>query len=128
MQNTIMISRILGPMLMIIAVGILANVKNYQKMIGDFMSSPSLVYLGGVMALIFGLLVVNFHNIWAANLAVIITVFGWLGILKGAVLIILPRAMARTCQMYQKNDALMAIHAVVIFIIGTLFCYMGFRM
>ena len=128
LQNTIIISRILGPMFIIIAIGLLVNIKNYQKMIGDFMSSPALVYIGGVMALIFGLLVVVFHNVWEANLAVLITIFGWLGIIKGVVLLVFPNAMAKTCKMYQENSALLTIHAVIVIILGGLINYMGFFM
>ena len=128
LQNTIIISRILGPMFIIIAIGLLVNIKNYQKMIGDFMSSPALVYIGGVMALIFGLLVVVFHNVWEVNLAVLITIFGWLGIIKGVVLLVFPNAMAKTCKMYQENSTLLTIHAVIVIILGGLISYMGFFM
>ena len=127
-ENTIIISRILGPMFVIIAIGLLVNIKNYQRMIGDFMSSPALVYIGGVMALIFGLLIVVFHNVWEANLAVLITIFGWLGIIKGVVLLVFPNAMARTCEMYQENSTLLTIHAVIVIILGGLISYMGFFM
>ena len=128
MQNTIIISRILGPMFIIIGIGILVNIKNYQKMIGDFISNSALVYIGGVMSLLFGLLILAFHNVWEANLAVLITIFGWLGLVKGIVLIVLPKAMIGLCEVYQEKSAPMAVHSVIVIILGALISYMGFFM
>ncbi|MDI6606071.1 MAG: hypothetical protein QME65_02885, partial [Candidatus Omnitrophota bacterium] len=73
MGTSVLIARLLGPYCIIVAAGILLNLKNYQKVMEDFCKNAALVYLGGVFALLFGLLVILFHNIWAANWVVIIT-------------------------------------------------------
>ena len=82
MQSSIFLAKLLGPYCIIVAVGILFNRKIYQKLMEDFCKSTALIYMGGVLALFFGLLIVLFHNVWVGGWPVVITVFGWLGLLK----------------------------------------------
>ena len=118
MENSLFLAKLLGPYCVIVAVGILLNRKIYQKVMEDFFKNAALVYLGGVFALIIGLLVLLFHNLWVANWVVIITIFGWLGVIKGAWLIILPNTLAKFTEAYQKNATLLVIHLVIILALG----------
>ncbi|MBA7509854.1 hypothetical protein ES705_01826 [subsurface metagenome] len=126
MENSIFLAKLLGPYCIIVAVGILFNLRTYQKVMGDFCKNSALIYLGGVMALFFGLLIVLFHNVWVANWVVIITIFGWLGFIKGAWLIILPNTVAKLTEAYQKNVALLVVHLVIILALGVFLTVMGY--
>ena len=119
MENSIFLAKLLGPYFIIVALGILFNLKTYQKIMGDFCKNSALIYLGGIMALFFGLLVVLFHNAWVASWAVIITIFGWLGIIKGAWLIIFPKTLAKFIEAYQKNKAILVVHSIIVLTLGT---------
>ncbi|MGB2660886.1 MAG: hypothetical protein WBD04_00680, partial [Candidatus Omnitrophota bacterium] len=65
MGISILLARFLGLLFVIITAGVLLNLKNYQKVMEDFFENSALVYIGGVMALVFGIFLVMFHNIWA---------------------------------------------------------------
>jgi len=67
METSIFLAKLLGPYCIIVAVGLLFNLKNYQKVIEDFCKNSALLYLGGVLALFFGLLVVLFQNVWVVT-------------------------------------------------------------
>jgi hypothetical protein len=118
MENSIFLAKIIGPYCVIIAIGILLNQKMYVKIMEDFIKSPALVYLGGALALIVGLLIVLTHNIWVAGWPVIITIFGWLGIIKGAWLFVFPDTMTKFMEAYQKKASLLVVHVSLILIIG----------
>ena len=126
MENSIFLAKLLGPYCIIVAVGILFNLRTYQKVMEDFCKNYALIYLGGVMALFFGLLMVLFHNVWVANWVVIITIFGWLGFIKGAWLIILPNTVAKLTEAYQKNVALLVVHLVIILALGVFLTVRGY--
>jgi len=126
MENSVFLAKLLGPYCIIVAVGILFNLKTYQKVMEDFCKNSALIYLGGVIALLFGLLVVLFHNVWVANWAVIITIFGWLGIIKGAWLIILPNTVAKLTEVYQKKVALLVVHLFIVVAIGIFLTIKGY--
>ena len=126
METSIFLAKLLGPYCIIVAVGILFNLKTYQKVMEDFCKNSALLYLGGVLALFFGLLIVLFHNVWVANWTVIITILGWLGLIKGAWLIIFPNTVAKVTEAYQKNVALLVVHLVIILALGVFLTVMGY--
>lgn len=126
MENSIFLAKILGPYIIIVALGIMFNLKTYQRVMEDFFKNSALIYLGGVLALIIGLLIVLFHNVWAANWAVIITIFGWLALIKGAWLIILPNTMTKITEAYQKNAVLLVVHSAIILILGVFLTVVGY--
>lgn len=126
MENSIFLAKIFGPYFIIIALGGLFNPKTYQKVLEDFCKNPALLYLGGIFALIFGLLVVLFHNVWAANWTAIITIFGWAGLIKGIWLLIFPNTAAKFTQVYQKKTALLTIHLVIALALGIFLTAKGY--
>jgi hypothetical protein len=126
MEISIFLAKLLGPYCIIVAIGIMFNLKTYQKVMEDFFKNSALVYLGGIIALFFGLLMVSFHNIWMAHWAVIITIFGWLGVIKGTWLIILPNTVAKLTKAYQRNTAMLVIHLVVVLILGIFLTVKGY--
>lgn len=126
MEKSIFLAKVLGPYCIIVALGIMFNLKTYHKVMEDFFKNSALIYLGGVIALLIGLLVALVHNVWMADWAVIITIFGWLGIIKGAWLIILPNTVAKLTEAYQKNTALLMVHLVIIFALGIFLSVRGY--
>ncbi|TRZ47736.1 hypothetical protein D4Q80_04865 [bacterium] len=126
MGTSIFLAKFLGPYCIIVAAGALFNLKTYQKVMEDFFKNSALIYLGGIIALLFGLLIVLFHNVWVASYAVIITILGWLGIIKGTWLIILPNTVAKITESYQKNVVLLVVHLVIILALGVFLTVIGY--
>ncbi len=126
MEISIFFAKLLGAYFVIVAIGILFNLKTYQRLMEDFCKNVALIYLGGILALFFGLIVVLLHNVWAVNWAVIITIFGWAGIIKGAWLIILPNTVARFTEVYQKKPVALVIHLFIILALGIFLMVEGY--
>jgi hypothetical protein len=93
METSKILSRIIGPVLIIPAIGIFLNFSAYQGLIGEFIRSAALCYLGGFMALLMGLVILQFHNKWEASWSVLITILGWIILIKGLVLVLFPGAV-----------------------------------
>lgn len=126
MENSILLAKILGPYFVIVAIGLMLNPKFYQGMMEDFLKNSALLYLGGVLALIFGIVVVLFHNVWVAGWQVIITIFGWMGLIKGIWLIVFPNSTGKLTQFYQKKPALLKVHMLIVLVIGLLLTIKGY--
>ncbi|MBD3264080.1 MAG: hypothetical protein GF375_03140 [Candidatus Omnitrophica bacterium] len=126
MTPSIFLAKIIGPVALVVGVGLLFNLKTYQLLMDDFIKSPALIYLGGVVALFFGVWVLVFHNIWIANWSIVITIIGWLGLLKGTWLLIFPRTVRKILQVYQRNKGLLAFHSVVAIFIGVILTFFGY--
>jgi hypothetical protein len=108
-----------------IGVGMIFNREFYKKMFGDFVGNASILYLGGVMALVVGFLLVTFHNTWAACPSTIITVLGWLALIKGIVILVQPKALISLTKALVASDKFMTIEMVLVIVIGILFSYFG---
>jgi hypothetical protein len=126
MQTPVFIARIIGPVYIILAAGIMLNPKFYQMVMEDFSKNAALVFWSGLLALIIGFLIVLSHNVWAANWTVLITIFGWGGIIKGIWLTVFPNSVSKFMQAYQKNKTLLAIHSLVALALGICMTIFGY--
>ena len=108
-----------------VGVGMLINPGFYKKLFTDFCESAAVMYLGGIMALAIGYLILAFHNTWTKDLSVIITVIGWLALVKGVLILVQPKMMiALTKAMLKEN--LLKIEAIVVILLGLAFSFLGF--
>ena len=109
-----------------IGIGILINSDFYKKLFTDFIESAVSLYFGGVMALVIGYLIVAFHNTWTADLSVIITILGWIALIKGILILVRPKLMIAMTIAIMKNEKFLKIEAVVIIIMGLALSFLGF--
>lgn len=125
MDTSILLARIIGPLFILVGVGTLINTNHYQAMLRQFLSSSELYYFSGALAFIIGGLIVSFHNIWAADWRAVITMIGWLSILKGAIRILFPGRGALYADAFASASTL-RVGAVLIIAIGAWLCVMAF--
>jgi len=116
-----------GLVYLAVGVGILLNPQYYKQMFADFKTSIAVMYLGGISAFAIGFLLVTFHNIWVKDVSVIITIVGWMALIKGISILVLPKLMMKTMDIFinVKTSTLM-IMAGLIIILGALFAWLGF--
>jgi len=88
MATSVFLARFLGPLLLAVGAGILINPKPFHTMAGEVVRSITLVYLFGLADFAAGLAIVLTHNVWVANWRVLITLIGWLMLIRGAVRIL----------------------------------------
>ena len=126
MGISIFLAKILGPCFVIIGVGILLNREFYQKVKEDFCKNAALLFYGGILALIIGLIIVLSHNVWVAKWPVIITIYGWGGIIKGTWLTVFPNSVFKFMEAYNKNKNLLLVHSLVIIVLGAALSILGY--
>ena len=126
MGTSIFIAKILGPCLLIVAFGLIFKRQAYQRIMEDYCKNAALVFFGGLLALLIGLIVVLTHNLWVAGWPVLITIYGWGGIIKGIWLIVFPDTVPKFMQAYQKNKALLTVHSGIVLIFGAALTILGY--
>jgi uncharacterized membrane protein len=126
MENSLFLARIVGWFFIIVAAGMSLNSQAYQKIMEDFSKNTALVYLSGIFTLLIGFLMVSTHNIWRADWTLIITIFGWLGFIKGVWLLLLPNTVAKITAAYQKKASLLVAYAVVMLALGIFLVFKGY--
>ncbi len=79
MRTSILIARLIGPVLSIIGIGVLANGDVYRQMAEQLVHGYPFIYFSGVFLLLAGLAILNVHNDWTPDWRSLITALGWLG-------------------------------------------------
>lgn len=103
MEYSVTLAQILGPFYFIIAVTFLFKQDRVEKMIKAFEKSELSMVIGGLLALFVGMLLVVTHNVWVADWPVLITILGWLALVKGILLIALPKEMMKLTESFRKS-------------------------
>ena len=125
MDTSIFIARIIAVIYLSIGVGMLFNttmyMKGIQKMVDDF----SALYMGGFLAIAAGLSIVSYHNVWVSDWTVLVTVLGWLSLVKGVFLLAFPKVFQNFRGLYATESAMNVLKFVVLGL-GLVFGYFGF--
>ena len=90
METSILIARLIGPILVVAGITALVNPKGMVDMAQEFLASRALIFIAGFLALLGGLAIVNTHNLWVAGWPIIITIFGWMAVIGGVIRMALP--------------------------------------
>jgi len=125
-MTTLLLASYVGPIMLCASLGIIFNKKTYTKMILGMDKDGIAVYMGGLTALIFGLLIVNNHNIWVDPASVIISLVGWMGLIKGIVLIIAPKHLMNLSLRIIKAKNSLKIAGIVYLIAGAYLTYLAY--
>jgi uncharacterized protein YjeT (DUF2065 family) len=121
------IFQILGLAYLSIGLGLLLNPQYYKQMFIDFKTNLTAMYLGGIFAFAIGFLLITFHNIWVKDISVIITIVGWMALIKGILILVLPKMMMKTMDIFiNEKTNIMMIMAGFVIILGALFTWLGF--
>jgi uncharacterized membrane protein HdeD (DUF308 family) len=126
MDISIFIAKTLGLYLLIVSIGTLLNASRVKKVLNDIIDNPSLLLLSGILALIFGILLVVSHNIWQPDWRVIITLVGWLALVKGIICICYPKLSIKITRYFVKKKAANKISGIITLFLGIFLCYFGF--
>ena len=126
MQTSIFLARLLGPLLLLAGAGIVLNPKSFRTMAGEVVRSVTLVYLFGFMDLAAGLAIVLTHNVWVASWRVLITLIGWLLLIRGAVRIVAPEIVMGYAAKVIRNKQVIPAAGAVVGVLGLVLCYFGY--
>ena len=124
MTTTILITRIFSILFLAVGIAGLINKNYYQTLMKDMFKNKAVTFLLGMTTLITSFLIVTYHNIWEKSWITIITVFGWLGLVKGVMILVFPNALEKLTKPIFKK--LMCVIPYTATILGLVFGYLGF--
>jgi hypothetical protein len=127
MNTSVVLARIIGPLLIITVAGSLMNFTSYQGMAREFFKSPALIYLGGFIGLLCGLLIVQFHNVWKVQWPLIITVLGWVLVVRATITLLFPNRLAALAERFMMSSTSVLVSVLVMLAIGVFLTIMGYR-
>jgi hypothetical protein len=126
MQVSVFLARLLGPLLLLPGVGLLVNPRAFRAMATEVVGSITLVYLLGLFDFAAGLAIVLVHNVWTVNWRVLITLIGWLLLIRGAARILITDTLMGFAKTLIRNKQLYLVSGGVLVILGLVQCYFGY--
>lgn len=128
MEASMVLARIMGPTFVVAALHLFLYRKHVQKVMDELMSSEAGMFYGAYAALVMGLIVVTFHNMWEGDYQILITLIGWIAVIKGVLLMLWPRAAKNVIVYFQKSDGMIALGGLISLVIGGYLSYAGYFM
>jgi uncharacterized protein YjeT (DUF2065 family) len=126
MLTSVFLARLLGPLLLVPGLGLLLNPRAYRTIAAEVVGSVTRIYLFGVLDFAAGLVIVLTHNLWMANWSVLITLIGWVLLLRGVARILLPDTIMGYAAKFVRNNQFYLVAGIVLVILGLVLCYFGY--
>ena len=86
---------------------------------------PARIYIPGFLFLMLGVLITVGHPVWTMDWRVIITILGWILLVKGIMRILAPEVVKRMIA-EKKNNRSFILGEIITFIISIYLVYQGF--
>jgi hypothetical protein len=125
-QASIFLARLLGPLLLLPGIGLLVKPQVFRTMATEVVGSVTLIYLFGLIDFTGGLAIVLTHNVWVANWRVLITLLGWLLLIRGAARVLVTDMLMPYAARIIRNRRLYPIAGSVLVVLGLVLCYFGY--
>lgn len=125
MENSIFIAKVLGLYLTIFGLLVLLRPAQLRAILTQYMESPPIVFLGGMIGLILGIILVVSHNIWAADWRVVITILSWLILIKGTNHLFFPNFPRKMAQTFLGSSWIL-VPGLIDLVLGLFLVYKGF--
>jgi hypothetical protein len=126
MQTSVFLARLIGPVMLVVGLAVFANQRAFRDMAEEFLASPALLFLSGLLIMPMGVAIVLTHNVWTADWRVLVTLFGWLNAIGGAVRLLAPATVMQTGRAMLRRPYFTPIAAAIWVVLGLLFCLFGF--
>jgi hypothetical protein len=126
--RTAFLGKLLGLYLVAVSSAMLAHAQAIVDIMKAIIRDPPLLFITGLMGVTAGLAIVLTHNVWSGGaLPIIVTLFGWISLIKGTLLLVLsPETEARVFIIglhYEQHPNLYAAFALLL---GSYLTYAGF--
>ncbi len=112
METSILFARLWGSLFVIF--GVLFVVAKQLGRTIEMTDDKAFVISTGYVSLLMGLVTVIWHNVWVADWRVLITILGWMAVIKGIQKIGFPGFIRKQAQRFKRKQWLSAIFLVVL--------------
>lgn len=120
-------AKILGFWIVLAVLGLIIARQSWISALNALFADPALVWVTGVFTVLVGLTIVVLHNRWSGGaLPIIVSIYGWIALLKGLSLVWLPPAAAMAAWQALHFDRFYLGYVIVALAVGAYLVYGGF--
>lgn len=126
MEMSIWIAKFLGPVFLAASAPMIIRPNSIQPLADEFLKSPAIMYVSGILVLTGGLSIVNTHNRWELDWPLLITLFGWALVIAGISRIVSPKVVADVGGRMIGGSVITRLAGVVWGILGAFLTFKGY--
>jgi hypothetical protein len=126
MTLTAYVAQLLGVYLVLSGVLMIVREQAMMLLVPKFVDSPPFLYFLGSLRVLIGLAIVLAHNMWIGTLGTVIYVVGWLTILRGIAMLVLPVETEWKILAVFSRGNVWYTTAIVAIVLGGWLAYAGF--
>jgi uncharacterized membrane protein len=125
--RTIFLSKLLGLYCVLVGLAMFAHKTATIETMKAIVQNAPVLYLAGLIALAAGLAMVLGHNVWSGGaLPVVVTLIGWLSLVKGLFILFVPSVAAQGFVLGEHYALCFYVNAGITLILGAYLTYGGF--
>lgn len=124
-DRTRMFARVLGPYFVIVIAVVLVRPPHVPTLLAHFTDDPVWPWVMGALVLLAGLAIVAFHQVWRGAAAIIVSVLGWVLVVRGLVLLASPELFESIADRVISTVGIWQVVYVATALIGLYLTYVG---
>ena len=118
------LAELIGSALFIVGLTIF-NRPYFNAVMSDLATNKGLLWVTGLITFVMGTVIVALYNVWSTDWRVIVTILGWLTVIKGAVIILFPQSLMRMYRSLLYNHFL-TFGGIYALVLGAILFFLGF--
>ncbi len=126
--RTIFLSRLIGLYCVVIGLSMMTRRQVTVETVTALLQNPSMMLIVGIITLAAGLAMVLAHNVWSGGaLVVVVTLVGWITLIKSLFFLFLPPEMETRLFLQQLHyQQLFYLYGAISLVLGVYLTYGGF--
>jgi len=127
--RTVFLSKLVGLYCILVALSMITRRQATLGSVTALLHDPSMIFVVGVITLAVGLAMVLAHNIWSGGaLVVIVTLVGWMTLIKSLLFLFLPPEVEAGFFLRQLHyQELFYVYGAISLALGVYLTYGGFK-
>lgn len=120
---SVILAKIFGLYIVAIGLAFLLHPQRFKNLYGQIIKDENFLFLGGILALLIGSVIITLHNQWIMNWTVIISLLGWWSFIKGFTIIAYPDTVRLFSFIENRSNLFYRIFSLAYIILGTFLIY-----
>jgi len=126
MESTIFLGKLFGYVFVLMALHVFFCKKHFRAYAEHMLENPGVANLMSLFTVVMGVLLLLYHNIWAPDWGIVVTLLCWVVMIRGLYGFFCPDSMAKVARKLLDSESGLYIAAIINIIIGVFLLIMAY--